>query len=200
MTISTQPWHHPDPGTAVHLDMVPDQVLHALGSGDSAGLEPIYANPFLTGPECDWLWRYRSAQVRNAPGDAPWITRLIIDPHLGAAVGVAGFHGPPDESGMVEVGYRVDPALRRRGYARQALEILLDVARTHPDVRTVRATISPDNGASRALIDGYGFVERGEQWDDEDGLEIIYELSVDGPPTTTPLERGPRPTTPGDSA
>jgi GNAT superfamily N-acetyltransferase len=142
MTISTQPWHHPDPGTAVHLDMVPDQVLHALGSGDSAGLEPIYANPFLTGPECDWLWRYRSAQVRNAPGDAPWITRLIIDPHLGAAVGVAGFHGQPDENGMVEVGYRVDPALRRRGYARQALEILLDVARTHPDVRRSAPTTS----------------------------------------------------------
>lgn len=178
MTISTQPWHLPASDTGVHLDMIPEQVLHALGAGDTANLDPIYANPFLTGPECDWLWRHRSAQVGNAPGDAPWITRLIIDPQRDAAVGVAGFHGPPDEGGMVEVGYRVDPELRRRGYARQALEILLDVARTHPDVRTVRATISPDNVASRALIDGYGFVERGEQWDDEDGREIIYELSV----------------------
>ncbi|NIH88496.1 hypothetical protein FHX45_005389 [Amycolatopsis granulosa] len=25
----------------------------------------------------------------------------------------------------------------------------------------------------------YGFVEVGEQWDDEDGLEIIYEMPAD---------------------
>ena len=179
MTISSHPWHHPRPDiSATRLDMLPESALHALGSGLTAQLDPTYATPFLTGPECDWLWRHRSAQVRERPGDAPWITRLIVDARLDQVVGVAGFHGPPDEGGMVEVGYRVDPELRRRGYARQALEILLDVARTHPDVRTVRATISPDNVASRALIDGYGFVERGEQWDDEDGREIIYELSV----------------------
>ena len=102
--------------------------------------------------------------------------------HDGIDVAVVDF----DASGRSDLSARIehtasipyDPALRRRGYARQALETLLDVARSHPDVRTVRATISPDNVASRALIDGYGFVERGEQWDDEDGLEIIYELSV----------------------
>lgn len=179
MTISPHPWHHPNrEASALHLDMLPESALHALAAGHTAQLDPTYATPFLTGPECDWLWPHRSAQVRNSPGHAPWISRLIVDARLDQVVGVAGFHGPPDASGMVEVGYQVDPALRRRGYARRALEILLDVARTHPDVRTVRATISPDNVASLALIDGYGFVERGEQWDDEDGLEIIYELSV----------------------
>jgi len=35
--------------------------------------------------------------------------------------------------------------------------------------------ISPDNLASRALVSQYGFVEVGEQWDDEDGLETIFE-------------------------
>lgn len=179
MTISTQSWYHPDPNTGVRLDMIPEQVLHALGSGDAASLDQFYATPFLTGAECDWLWRIRSAQVLASPGDAPWVTRLIVDPLVDVPVGIAGFHGPPDETGMVEVGYRVAPPLRRRGYARRALEILLNVAREHPEVRTVRATISPDNAASRALIDGYGFVERGEQWDDEDGLEIIYEVTAD---------------------
>jgi ribosomal-protein-alanine N-acetyltransferase len=53
---------------------------------------------------------------------------------------------------------------------------LLAVARAHPDVKVVRATISPDNHASRSLLDGYGFSEVGEQWDDEDGLEIILEV------------------------
>ena len=82
---------------------------------------------------------------------------------------------------MVEVGYGVDPAYRRRGYARAALELLLDRARAQPDVRVLRATISPDNEASLALIAQFPFVRNGEQWDEEDGLEWIFEI-----PTPTP--------------
>ncbi|WP_246165273.1 GNAT family N-acetyltransferase [Arthrobacter yangruifuii] len=126
------------------------------------------------------LWRMRSAQLQEHPSDAAWISRAIYDPGLGRAVGVAGFHGPPDDSGMVEVGYSVDPAYRRRGYARAALQALLEVAARDPSIHTVRATISPDNSASRRLVEQYGFVAKGEQWDDEDGLEIIYEVDAGG--------------------
>jgi len=45
-------------------------------------------------------------------------------------------------------------------------------------VHTVRASIRPDNVASRALVAQYGFVEVGEQWDDEDGLETVFEVSA----------------------
>ena len=72
----------------------------------------------------------------------------------------------------------VDPLERRRGYARAALEALLARAMREPLVRTVRATIRPDNAASRLLVLQYGFVEVGEQWDDEDGLETIYEVAA----------------------
>jgi RimJ/RimL family protein N-acetyltransferase len=94
------------------------------------------------------------------------------------AVGHAGYHGPPDPSGMVEIGYTVDPAYRRRGYARAALEALLQRATREPQVHTARVSIRPDNIASYRLASQYGFVEVGEQWDDEDGLEIIYEVAV----------------------
>ncbi|MFE9619950.1 hypothetical protein [Streptomyces sp. NPDC006384] len=46
------------------------------------------------------------------------------------------------------------------------------------EVTTVRATISPDNTASLATISGFGFVEVGEQWDEEDGLELVFEAPV----------------------
>ncbi|MDL5350341.1 GNAT family N-acetyltransferase [Microbacterium sp. zg-YB36] len=118
----------------------------------------------------------RSEQLAAAQGDAPWVTRLVIAPGVRHPVGLAGFHGPPDAVGMVEVGYRVDPQYRRKGYARQALETLLAVARTQTEVQVVRATISPDNLASRALIADYRFTEVGEQWDAEDGLELIFEV------------------------
>jgi [ribosomal protein S5]-alanine N-acetyltransferase len=42
----------------------------------------------------------------------------------------------------------------------------------------VRASIRPDNTASRALVAQFRFVEVGEQWDDEDGLETIFELNA----------------------
>jgi Acetyltransferase (GNAT) domain len=89
---------------------------------------------------------------------------------------------------MVEVGYAVGPAHRRRGYARAALEALLERAAREPRVRTVRATIRLDNAASRALVVQYDFVAVGEQWNDEDGLEIVFE--VDANPSQLPMGLG----------
>ena len=45
-------------------------------------------------------------------------------------------------------------------------------------MQRVRVTISPDNVASYQLASQYGFAEAGEQWDEEDGLEIIYEVAA----------------------
>ena len=77
--------------------------------------------------------------------------------------GHAGFHGPPDETGMVEISYSVAPDFRRQGYARAMLAELLHRAAVEPAVTTVRATTSPDNAASLATVSGFGFVEVGEQ-------------------------------------
>jgi RimJ/RimL family protein N-acetyltransferase len=120
----------------------------------------------------------RSEQVARDPGSAGWVTGVIWDEQKQVAVGRAGYHGPPDDSGMVEIGYAVDPAYRRRGYARAALEALLQRAAHEPQVTVVRVTISPDNTASYALTSQYGFAKTGEQWDEEDGLEIIYEVAA----------------------
>jgi RimJ/RimL family protein N-acetyltransferase len=102
---------------------------------------------------------------------------VVAEPE-GVVVGHAGFHGPPDETGMVEVAYSVDPAYRRRGYARAMLRELLRRAAAEPSVRTVRATISPGNVASLATIAGFGFAEVGEQWDEQDGRELIFEVAA----------------------
>jgi hypothetical protein len=42
-------------------------------------------------------------------------------------------------------------------------------------------SIRPDNVASLRLASQYGFVRVGEQWDDVDGLEIIYEVEIQDP-------------------
>jgi RimJ/RimL family protein N-acetyltransferase len=78
---------------------------------------------------------------------------------------------------MVEVGYAVLPHLQRRGFGQATLAALLARVAGDPAVRTVRASISPDNLPSQRLVEPFGFVAVGEQWDDEDGLEIVYEVT-----------------------
>jgi RimJ/RimL family protein N-acetyltransferase len=156
-------------------------VFRALVNGDLAAANaasPVPLSAYFAGPEWRGVWHRRSKQVEEDPASAAWVTGVIWDEQQQVAVGRAGYHGPPDPSGMVEIGYAVDPAYRRRGYARAALEALLQRAACEPQVHTVRVTISPDNVASYQLASQYGFTEVGEQWDDEDGLEIIYEVSA----------------------
>jgi RimJ/RimL family protein N-acetyltransferase len=124
------------------------------------------------------LWRLRVSQLAADPGSARWVARAVVAEPEGVVVGHAGFHGPPDETGMVEIAYSVDPAYRRRGYARAMLRELLRRAAAEPGVSTVRATISPGNAASLATISGFGFTEVGEQWDEEDGRELIFEVDA----------------------
>ena len=172
------------PGTrrpTVRIVQLDGATLAALADGDLArarDTSPVELTEWLASPECVSTWRRRAHQVVETPEDAPWVTGVVWDDDEQRAVGRAGFHAAPDSDGRVEVGYGIDPVCRRRGYARAALEAMLARARAEPAVSTVRATVSPDNAASLALIAQYPFVENGEQWDDEDGLEIIYELTV----------------------
>ncbi|MDX6229843.1 MAG: hypothetical protein QOI76_3233 [Frankiales bacterium] len=169
------------PTKRIQIVQLSPVVLHALADGDLASANVASSVPltgYFAGPDWRGLWRRRSAQVLHDPSSANWVTGVIWDGQRRLAVGRAGYHGPPDAAGMVEIGYAVDPAYRRHGYARGALLLLLERAARELDVRTVRATVSPDNAASRSLILQYGFVEVGEQWDDEDGLEIIYEVNA----------------------
>ncbi|MGW5382675.1 GNAT family N-acetyltransferase [Nocardia sp. NPDC003963] len=104
----------------VHLNRA---VFEALAEGDRAAANtasPVPLTVHFAGPDRRRLWQMRSEQVRREPAGAGWVTGVIWDEQEQLAVGRAGFHGLPDGSGMVEIGYAVDPGYRRRGYARGA--------------------------------------------------------------------------------
>jgi RimJ/RimL family protein N-acetyltransferase len=158
--------------------------LRALLEGDLAEASAqagVELTAYFITDEAKRRWRRRVDQIAADPASAQWIARAVVAEPQGVAVGHAGYHGPPDDDGMVEVAYSVDPTYRRQGYARAMLYELLRRANAEPDVLTVRATISPDNAASLATIRGFGFAHVGEQWDEEDGPELIFEVPANGP-------------------
>jgi RimJ/RimL family protein N-acetyltransferase len=171
-----------DDAPRVSIVQLPRETLDALADRDVAqarATSPVEISDWLGGADCVDIWRLRSRQTAVVPDDVPWVTGVVRDDVTGRAVGRAGFHAAPDRHGMVELGYATDPEHRRRGYARAALAALVDRARAEPAVRVLRATVSPTNAASLALIHEHPFLEVGEQWDDVDGLEIVYEMPVD---------------------
>jgi RimJ/RimL family protein N-acetyltransferase len=119
---------------------------------------------------------YRRHALTLDPGSAPYLLHVLLDG--GTVAGRIGCHEGPRE-GTVEIGYAVAPEHRGRGVATAMVREFLDWLAAR-GVRTVRASVSPDNAASRALLDRLGFVEVGSHLDDEDGLELELELHISG--------------------
>ena len=113
----------------------------------------------------DWL-----AALRVSEGPDPWRHGFfIVDRASRAAIGVAGFKGPPDESGMAEIAYGVAPELQGQGYATEAAAALVAFAFESAGVELIRAHTSPVPNASTRVLAKCGFRHVGEVVDPDDG-------------------------------
>jgi [ribosomal protein S5]-alanine N-acetyltransferase len=126
----------------------------------------------------------RADQMRRSPDWQEWLVRALVLAEAGRRmIGYAGFHGPPGTNGpqaadAVELGYTIFEPWRGRGYATEAARALIDWARSEHGIRRFIASVAPDNEPSLAIVGKLGFVRTGEQWDEEDGLELVFELRV----------------------
>jgi [ribosomal protein S5]-alanine N-acetyltransferase len=123
--------------------------------------------------------RMRLEQMQRDPESQKWLVRALVLREGRTMVGHAGFHGPPGTTGLApgkaELGYTVFPSFRGQGYATEAVEALMGWAGVEGIHRFV-ASIGPWNEPSLAIVRKLGFVQTGEQWDEEDGLELVFEL------------------------
>jgi RimJ/RimL family protein N-acetyltransferase len=55
---------------------------------------------------------------------------------------------------------------------------MMQWGRIHYGVTSFFLSIAPDNEASLAMAAKLGFVRVGEQMDEEDGLELVFELII----------------------
>lgn len=163
---------------ALRLVTLPEAALHALLADDldeAARHAEIPLTENLVSERNKRTWKYRVDLFAKDPAAVAWALPFVAVDADGRIVGRGGFHEPPDERGMVEVGYEVEPDQRRKGHATAILALMLERAAEAPDARVVRASISPDNVASLATVAKFGFVHVGELMDDEDGLELLFE-------------------------
>jgi RimJ/RimL family protein N-acetyltransferase len=97
----------------------------------------------------------------------------------GEAVGSAGFKGPPEEAGIVEIAYGVAPNYEGRGLATEAARALGAFALDVSQVTLVRAHTLPAANATTRVLAKCGFRHVGEVVDPDDGLVWRWELGRD---------------------
>jgi [ribosomal protein S5]-alanine N-acetyltransferase len=107
-------------------------------------------------------WTLR--MLASVPDMQRWALYYVIEhgEHGGTVIGTAGYKGPPDEAGTVEIGYGILEQYRRNGYATEASRALIENAFADPRVRSVVAETYPHLTASIAVMQNCGLTFLGE--------------------------------------
>lgn len=131
--------------------------------------EPATWPPAFNGPETrDWF-RTEMQKLPNAVGWWGFYILAVVD-DVERLVGTAGFKGPPDADGCVEIGYSVVPAYQRRGIATRTVRLLIARAFRDRGVQTVIAETLPEATASQGVLRKTGFTFDKTRFDPEDGV------------------------------
>lgn len=174
-----------EPIRTERLDLVPVDVamLDALLAGDAEGLGRLagadFGRPLRSPPlfgEHAGYFRDRLRERGGGAGDGilAWRFWFLVERTPGRrAVGVAGLPGEVEEE-TVRIGYSIYPEAQGNGYATEAVEGLVAWLLTRPEVRTVQATIAPENAASLGVARKVGMDAVGTSFDDEGEL-IVFE-------------------------
>lgn len=121
------------------------------------------------GPDFADLLPMLAQSLNQQPDDARW-TRLIVHTADQVLIGDVGCHGPPDEHGVVEIGYSIVPAYRSHGYATEAAQGLIRWLWTQ-NVSRITAGCDTDNAGSIRVLEKLGMQRTGQE-----GNELRWEL------------------------
>jgi len=136
-----------------------------------------YTNPYRQLVDDSGPLAWRVPQVKVDPGVNKWFIRWIVLKITNEIIGSSSFHGAPNENGMIEIGLGIDQKFQKQGFGFEALTGMWGWVCAQEGVKTLRYTVSISNLASIALVNKFGFTRVGEQLDEIDGPEEIYEMS-----------------------
>lgn len=149
----------------------PNRFEQESGSPAADGLREFFQSDDIS-PE--WLAALRASEEVD-----PWRHGFfVVHRKSGAAIGGAGFKGPPDPEGSVEIAYGIVADFQGHGYATEAAAALVDFALADARVRLIRAHTLPEPNASTRVLAKCGFRRVGTVDDPEDGPVWRWERNV----------------------
>ncbi len=139
-------------GERIHVHFPPEW------PGDALGLFPTWKAKIEAGEDYDFL------------------TGTIIERNERVAIGGIGlFQVAPPDDGALELGYGVNPAYSRRGYATEAVQGLLQWSRQQPNISNIVAACLENNIGSIRVLEKSGFIRTGTRLDEE-GPMILWDF------------------------
>jgi ribosomal-protein-alanine N-acetyltransferase len=175
----------------VRLDLVPI----TLGLVEAVLADRCEAVEAIAGARFPGKWPGRSLierafsasveRIRADPTLRLWGDRLMISTGVGGErliVGSVVFHGAPDDDGVVEIAYGVEPSSQGQGYGAEATCAMVDWALAQPGVCAVTASTFPWHTSSVKIIRRAGMEHCG--WREHDllgDLEVFERRRVAAP-------------------
>jgi len=152
---------------STHLDLVAMTLVHL--EAEASGIKDL-ALLLGVSPPKDWppghydqkaMQFFRERLTAEGPDSVGWYGWYAIRRRTAlqtaALVGVAGFVGPPDDNGTVELGFSVLASLRGHGHATEMAVALVDYALAQPAVERVIAHASITNRPAISVLLQSGF-------------------------------------------
>jgi [ribosomal protein S5]-alanine N-acetyltransferase len=104
--------------------------------------------------------------LKSSPKTSEWYNWYAItkpdENGISNLIGAGGYTGAPDENGNVEIGYSVVTEYRGKGYATEFIQALIKRAFSFTDVKKIIAQTTPENIASRKVLEKLSFTLEGE--------------------------------------
>jgi RimJ/RimL family protein N-acetyltransferase len=86
---------------------------------------------------------------------------MIVNKESREIIGDIGFHGKPDENGVVEIGYGLVLEERGKGYGFEAADAILEWTMAQEEVKVIKADCLIDNTPSVRILEKLGMRETG---------------------------------------
>lgn len=166
--------------TTPRLDLVPALLAHAeaniAGKAAIASLLHVFVPPSWPPELLDaGALEYFRDQIAADESEAAWWFYFVLrrdDAGARTLIGSAGFKGPPDAQGMVEIGYSILPEFQRAGYASEASEALVALAFRDARVQRVIAETLPELIASMGVMRRCGMRQLDETPNEPGGVRF----------------------------
>ena len=125
-------------------------------------------------PECIEILKIFVDHYKKVGFEKPWIAYFIsLDGEK--IIGGGGFKGPP-KNGKVEISYGTFKNFEGQGIGTQICKHLVDLSlKTDPAIKITAHTL-PDNHPSIAILKKNGFMQKGEVFDEDDGLVLDWHF------------------------